>query len=402
MVILGYGRQFELYRIIIKTDPPALIYVDGKQFGMSPITLWLHVGKRQIEARRVSYETTQNWLMIEEDKPNQTLTFQLPLKLKTGYQLPQNCFFMDLSWDNRWISYLCNAKSKKSRDELFVANIQSNQPVSLDPQPTAIDGATGSFSPDGKWFLLQYPFGPFYIYKVGDWNHARLLYYTQNFLGASPVWSPNGQMLAFANLKPGLEAISVLGVDGRNITILKKCQDPFFENEIPDICGPSWSSDSQFVLYKDYSTDYPKRWQWWTYEIATGKRRALVDFEKSGYYPEWSPDGTKIGFVYYTQTEIEIRIVDLNSGEIQKIATILQSDYRSQIQGLLFSPNNQYLAIIASANEIYIIPLDKNKPTIILEIRGDITRWTGDSNNLLGVGYDMKTLIEYTTIWEVK
>jgi WD40 repeat protein len=390
MLIMGHGQNFKLYRTIIKTDPPALIYVDGKRFGMSPITLWLHAGKRQIEARRVGYETTQKWVMVESDKPNQIVTFKLPIILKIGYQIPDNCSFEDLSLDNRWISYNCVSKYQQRGQELFVSNIQSNQSVSLDPQPTAVGSVWGLFSPDSEWFLLQYAYGPFYIYKVGDWNHAHLLYYKNHFLGASEVWSPDGKMLAVVNLKPGLAAISLLTLDSKDITVLKKCLDSTLACEPCNFCGPYWSSDSQFVMYKDYSTNDPQRWQWWTYEIATGKRRALVDFEKSGDYPSWSPDGSKI------------RIYDLNTDAIKEIATIEPKDYPYPLRRLLFSPNNQYVAVITAANETYIIPLDKNKQIKVLETMGQITRWSGDSKNLLGESYDTFTLISYTNIWEVK
>lgn len=98
-----------------------------------------------------------------------------------------------------------------------------------------------------------------------------------------PVFSPDGQQVAFASNRAGNWDIWVVGLDGRQ---------PIQVTDSPaDELHPSWSPDGRRLTY----CSLPDRGQWelWVVDAAAGGRKRFIGY---GLFPAWSPTGEKILF----------------------------------------------------------------------------------------------------------
>lgn len=98
-----------------------------------------------------------------------------------------------------------------------------------------------------------------------------------------PVFSPDGQRVAFASNRAGNWDIWVVGLDGRQ---------PIQVTDSPaDEVHPSWSPDGERLVY----CSLPERGQWelWIVDATAGGRKRFIGY---GLFPAWSPTGDQILF----------------------------------------------------------------------------------------------------------
>lgn len=116
-----------------------------------------------------------------------------------------------------------------------------------------------------------------------------------------PVWSPDGQLVAFYAYAHDGFSIWTMKPDG---TELEEIVDG-----LPDGRYPSFSPDGKSLLY---ASDEEGGYQVWTVSLETGERKMLTTPDETGYevpvtpyfsglgnavYPTLSPDGSKLAFV---------------------------------------------------------------------------------------------------------
>jgi len=124
----------------------------------------------------------------------------------------------------------------------------------------------------------------------------------------APVWSPDGTKIAFTSNRDGNPEIYVMNSDGTNPVRLTN--------------NPSWDLDSAwspdgskiaFVTNRDYVNDLE------VYVMnadGTNQRNITNNFQSApqgaanDYYPAWSPDGTKIVFVFDGEGTDEIYVMN--------------------------------------------------------------------------------------------
>jgi len=125
--------------------------------------------------------------------------------------------------------------------------------------------------------------------------------------GEQPVWSPDGQWIAFntAETEPlGPVEMRVINVDGSG------------ERKVMDISGfagsPAWSPDGTRLAATAADGLF-------VVDLATGEQRKLA--ESRSYTPTWSPDGTQIAFTVWENEGYSVYVVDVDgSGQPRKLA----------------------------------------------------------------------------------
>lgn len=189
---------------------------------------------------------------------------------------------------------------------------------------------------------------------VMDTDGSNLMQLTDYSIGAQdPVWSPDGKRIAFASIKDG--GIYTINADGTKLTriVYKTVYDVYTDTmNIAANGHPSWSPDGSMIVYKsfgdeDSGTTVANANIYVVNSDGTGMRRLTNDLSYEGQ-PSWSPNGSKIAFVYvkdegdgYSNYHIYVmnadgsnwvQLTDRNFWLIIKIQTGLQMEPKLYLQ----------------------------------------------------------------------
>jgi Tol biopolymer transport system component/imidazolonepropionase-like amidohydrolase len=101
-----------------------------------------------------------------------------------------------------------------------------------------------------------------------------------------PVWSPDGQRIAFQSYRDGNYHIWTIGKEGKD---LRQLTYGIYHDREPD-----WSPDGKTIAF---SSDRSGNYDIWEVEVATGKLTQRTTDPASDYFPAYAPDGAKLAFV---------------------------------------------------------------------------------------------------------
>jgi Tol biopolymer transport system component len=178
--------------------------------------------------------------------------------------------------------------------EIFVMNADGSGQQNLTGN---LGGTLPVWSPNGQEiaFFRDSGFRPYLYVMNADGSGQRRV--TQDSSYGS-TWSPDGRRLAFTSGfvpgNPGNSEIYVVNVDGTSLQQLTR--DPG-----PDQ-NPAWSPDGRTIAFQSYREARPlgrHRWQKVMHVMnadGSGQRRLTGLSESDGSF-SWSPDGRRIAFV---------------------------------------------------------------------------------------------------------
>jgi TolB protein len=158
----------------------------------------------------------------------------------------------------------------------------------------ALSGAGGSFA--GANGRLAYFYASQIWVMNADGTDARSL-----GNGLSPVWSPNGRMLAFDALANRNYDIWVMRPDGsarRRITT----------NPAPDFFA-SWSPDGLSLVF---TSDRGAGDDLYVIGVDAAGERQLTTDPAPDWGPAWSPEGTRIAFAGNSRGNLEVEVVNVD------------------------------------------------------------------------------------------
>lgn len=82
------------------------------------------------------------------------------------------------------------------------------------------------------------------------------------------------------------------------------------------LLSPVWSPDGQWIAYVSYETDRPAIY---IQEIATGQRQQLTNYRGLNGAPAWSPDGQKLAITLSKDGNPEIYVLDIESRRLTRV-----------------------------------------------------------------------------------
>lgn len=138
----------------------------------------------------------------------------------------------------------------------------------------------------------------------------------------SPVFSPDDKRIAFSGTRGGLTDIFVVDADGKNLRQLTN--DPYADLQ------PSWSPDGQKIAFAtDRGPDTNlgilkiSRWRIAVMDLETGNPEVLPGQDGLNLNPQWSPDGSQLGFISDRTGVPNVFLYDLGTKEHYQITNVL-------------------------------------------------------------------------------
>jgi len=234
------------------------------------------------------------------------------------------------------ITYSLAQKSWTPDQLMKIKNISSSH-VSSDGKKVAYALREAIMTDDRSEYVNQ-----IWICNADGSNHVQITKGDKN--NANPKWSPDNQSIAFTSSRDGksnLYVISINGGEAEKLTDAKGGVGDF-----------SWASDGNKIAYTtmDVASDKEEKnkkakddWYfldanpkqnrlaivWTKHKDSTGKyiQKTITQEDVSVNTFDWSNDNKSIAYSYGKTTKAndmsncDIAVVDINSGEVKKIAT---------------------------------------------------------------------------------
>lgn len=166
---------------------------------------------------------------------------------------------------------------------------------------------------------------------------------------AQPSWSPDGSKLAFVSARDhGGKLAAALGLGLLTVYLIGQRGDIFL---VPALGGtpvklvdngyyPSWSPDGTRLVFQ---SDRGGQWDLWLIPAEGGMPTPLTHDSVYDYQPNWSPDGQ---WIVYGSTGSDIRVIPVSGGQPRTIlhepnGGILKPTWSPNGQWIVFSSNRK-------------------------------------------------------------
>ena len=164
-------------------------------------------------------------------------------------------------------------------------------------------------------------------------------------------------------------------VEAQRAPVLRQVKTPhpyyFREMLIPQVTtgptGPAWSPDGQELIYSMAGS-------LWRQRPEGGEARQLTDGPGYDYQPDWSPDGRRVVYASYHEDAIELRLLDLGTGQSVPLVTNGAVNIEPR-----WSPDGSRVAFTSSVHEglwhVFVAGVGPDGPA------GEPTRITSDRDS---------------------
>ena len=188
--------------------------------------------------------------------------------------------------------------------------------------PQVVPGAesalniTPMFSPDGQ--VLAYAQAGeqgtnIQVANVSDMCCVQRLTTGRFADNLSPTYAPDGQRIAFVSTRAGPPQIYVMEANGTNAELLV----PFDFGVTGSSNAPEWSPDGVSLAFHREVSGGP---QIFVLDIA-GRRLKQLSSSGRNEDPTWAPDGKHIAFVSDRTGQRQVWVIDIETGRVRAITT---------------------------------------------------------------------------------
>ena len=211
------------------------------------------------------------------------------------------------------------------------------------PQPHVIDRL--QFKRDYAGYLDRRR-NHLYTFAPGDTAPVQVTF--GDYDASSPVWSPDGQSIAFVSNRSD----NPDGNTNSDIWII----DPGKKNSLRKLTtnpredyAPAWSPDGRYICYTTVTAEEKVMWYATNHlaviELATGKSRVLTEsLDRNIRNPRWSDDSQSIWFLLEDSAENQLASIDKNGKNLQRLVegvSIRDFDLKSPLATLLLGRPDQ-------------------------------------------------------------
>lgn len=220
---------------------------------------------------------------------------------------------LDWSPDNQWLAYTSN---QRGSNDLYTLNLQTGERHWL-ADNVAVDVI--SWSPDGQQIaFVSSQLAPYTICAVSvDGSLPRCLPRRGARNGAnSPVWSPDGHTIVFSADYNGNPEIYLIPVDCLDTPLnCEKQQHQLTSTPAFDV-APVWSPDGQYIAF--VSNQGGVRGSFVMNNDGSQLRR-VSPYSPGGYWTNWSSDSQSVAYLVGLLDNPQIYIADIMTGAYRRL-----------------------------------------------------------------------------------
>lgn len=187
-----------------------------------------------------------------------------------------------------------------------------------------------------------------------------------------PVWSPDGQRLAFSSRRDGNWELYIY--ETSTAEVRRMTSDLAYQG------APSWSNDGLYLVYEGYLGD-----DLGLYVLRTDSDQTPIPVPGSAnsaapdYAPSWSPDGRRIAFVSLREGNQDIYLYSLDG---QEVVNLTQTPGRDENHPI-WSPDGEwiaYSALDAGQEKVFVISVETGVAQVIN--LGRAPAWSPDGSSI--------------------
>jgi len=202
------------------------------------------------------------------------------------------------------------------------------------------DDITPVWSPDGqRMAFVSQRDGNREIYLI-DVEGGGLLNLSQHPAEDwTPAWSPDSRQIAFASNRQGNWEIFVVNADGSDLKQIT--------NDGAGNLSPVWSPDGQVMAY---ASKRDGNWELYTMPAPTaegqapGERRRLTFSEGNDLSPLFSPQGDRVAFESNREGNVEVYVMNADGSNLRNLTNAPSADDH----GPVWSPDGQRLVFYSN------------------------------------------------------
>lgn len=208
---------------------------------------------------------------------------------------------------------------------------------------------------------------------ISDYDGARARRITRTgTINLSPVWSPDGETLAFLSFRAGDPTVFLLSEDGEITQVRLGGGDL---NAAPD-----WAPDGKRLAF---SSNRSGNSEIYLHDLETGRQTRLTKHPGIDTAPDWSPSGREIAFTSDRSGSPQIYLMDSLGANVRRL-----SYAGSYSDSAAWSPRGNriaYVARIAGRFEIVVHDLETGGSRVITTGPGhkENPRWSPDGRHLV-------------------
>jgi hypothetical protein len=155
-----------------------------------------------------------------------------------------------------------------------------------------------AISPDGRTLALNIDGGNAMIWLM-DAARGRKTRLTLEWSTTDPVWSPDGEYVAYVSGRGGPQNLLRHRVEGGD-------PERLIEKDAQQRLG-SWSPDGDLLLYEELSPT--NGWDIWSYSLGTRTATSLINSRYNEREPQISPGGERLAYVSDESGRSEVYLV---------------------------------------------------------------------------------------------
>jgi len=195
--------------------------------------------------------------------------------------------------------------------------------------------------------------------------------------GSDPMLSPDGTKIAYCSLRDTIYSqIYVMNSDG---TGPKRITD----HKSGDACGPAWSPDGKKIAYYAFAQTQPSRNpEIWLIDSDGSNPKKLTDH---GMDPTWSPDGKQIAFASHRDGIFQIYAMNSDGSNVRRL-----TKHNAEDSNPAWGPDGKAIAYIsATANDrrgLFVMNPDGSEPQGLVHSKNQdfcFPSWSPDGRLIL-------------------